>query len=306
MGAAQRFVQNRGNTAITYYRYSSDAQRDASIDQQRQAAHDYAQAHGYHIVKEYEDHAVSGTRDDRAGYNLMLYEAEILRPAVLILWKTDRLSRDKIDLVLAKKRLRECGVKIVYVAEAIPDDDDATQVLLESIYEGMAAAFIESHRKNVTRGLTYNAERGLYNGIRMLGYLRNFHLDAGNLRVILFDDHADDLGVVLVGDAVQAVGDDLADVVAIRLLCGADRAGQLRRALFPAVGAGQRAVADHARAACRPRCPPAARCTPCHRPAESRTRWGWTEGAGLAWSARDRAAPRIHHLPPLVSGFFMD
>ena len=113
MGAAHRFIQNPGNTAIAYYRYSSDAQRDASIDQQRQAANAYAHAHGYYIVKEYEDHAISGTRDDRAGYNLMLYEAEVLQPAVLILWKTDRLSRDKIDIVLAKKRLRECGVKIV-------------------------------------------------------------------------------------------------------------------------------------------------------------------------------------------------
>lgn len=169
-GAAKRFTQNQGNSAIAYYRYSSDAQRDASIDQQREAAQQYAAAHGLHIVREYEDHAISGTRDDREQYNLMLYEVEILRPAALIIWKTDRLSRDKIDIALAKKRLRECGVKIVYVAEAIPDNDDATQVLLESIYEGMAAAFIESHRKNVTRGLTYNAERGLYNGIRMLGY----------------------------------------------------------------------------------------------------------------------------------------
>lgn len=169
-GAAKRFIQNQGNSAIAYYRYSSDAQRDASIDQQREAAQQYAAAHGLHIVREYEDHAISGTRDDREQYNLMLYEVEILRPAALIIWKTDRLSRDKIDIALAKKRLRECGVKIHYVAEAIPADDDATQILMESIYEGMAAAFIESHRKNVTRGLTYNAERGLYNGIRMMGY----------------------------------------------------------------------------------------------------------------------------------------
>ena len=169
-GAAKRFAQNPGNSAIAYYRYSSDAQRDASIDQQREAAQQYAAAHGLHIVREYEDHAISGTRDDREQYNLMLYEVEILRPAALIIWKTDRLSRDKIDIALAKKRLRECGVKIHYVAEAIPADDDATQILMESIYEGMAAAFIESHRQNVTRGLNYNAERGLYNGIRMLGY----------------------------------------------------------------------------------------------------------------------------------------
>lgn len=170
MGAATRFIQNPGNNAICYYRYSSDAQRDVSIVQQKDAAHEYAEAHGYHIIKEYDDPAYSGTRDDRPAFQLMLYEVEKLRPAYLILWKTDRLSRDRIDAVIAKKRLRECGVKIVYVAESIPDDDEATQILMESIYEAMAASFIVSHRKNVMRGLTYNAENALYNGIRILGY----------------------------------------------------------------------------------------------------------------------------------------
>ena len=170
MGAATRFVQNPGSNAICYYRYSSDAQRDVSIVQQKDAAHEYAKAHGYHIVKEYDDPAYSGTRDDRPAFQLMLYEVEKLRPAYLILWKTDRLSRDRIDAVIAKKRLRECGVKIVYVAESIPDDDEATQILMESIYEAMAASFIVSHRKNVVRGLTYNAENALYNGIKILGY----------------------------------------------------------------------------------------------------------------------------------------
>lgn len=171
MGAATRFIQNPGNNAICYYRYSSDAQRDVSIVQQKDAAHEYAKSHGYHIIKEYDDPAYSGTRDDRPAFQLMLYEVEKLRPAYLILWKTDRLSRDRIDAVMAKKRLRECGVKIVYVAESIPDDDEATQILMESIYEAMAASFIVSHRKNVVRGMTYNAENAFYNGVKMLGYV---------------------------------------------------------------------------------------------------------------------------------------
>ena len=171
MGAATRFIQNPGNNAICYYRYSSDAQRDVSIVQQKDAAHEYAEHHGYHIIKEYDDPAYSGTRDDRPAFQLMLYEVEKLRPAYLILWKTDRLSRDRIDAVMAKKRLRECGVKIVYVAESIPDDDEATQILMESIYEAMAASFIVSHRKNVVRGMTYNAENAFYNGVKMLGYV---------------------------------------------------------------------------------------------------------------------------------------
>ncbi len=170
MAAAKRFKQNPGRTAIAYYRYSSDAQRDESIEQQRIEAHKYARDHGYVIVKEYEDHAISGTRNDRPQFNLMMYEVEQLRPAALIVWKTDRISRDRYDGAISKCRLRALGVKICYVAEAIPEDDEATEILLESLYEGMAASFIASHRKTVVRGLTYNAEHGLYNGIKVLGY----------------------------------------------------------------------------------------------------------------------------------------
>lgn len=52
MGAAKRFTQNPGRNAICYYRYSSEAQRDASIEQQQEIAHEYASAHGLRIIKE--------------------------------------------------------------------------------------------------------------------------------------------------------------------------------------------------------------------------------------------------------------
>lgn len=197
MGAAKRFVQNPGKNAICYYRYSSDAQRDASIEQQQEEAQRYANAHGIHIVKEYVDRAVSGTRDDRVGYNMMLYEVEMLRPAYLILWKTDRLSRDRYDSVIAKKRLRDCGVKIVYTGETVPDSEDGMQGIVEAIYEAMADQFIQGHRKNVMRGLNYNAERCLYNGIRLFGYIgevdKPYAIDPNTAPIVkqIFQDYAD-------------------------------------------------------------------------------------------------------------------
>ena len=145
-------------------------------------------------------------------YNLMLYEVERLKPAFLILWKTDRLSRDKIDIVLAKKRLRECGVKIVYVAEAIPDDDEATEVLLESIYEGMAAAFIAGHRKNVMRGLSYNAENALYNGVRVLGYIgkenEKYQIDPDTAPIVkmIFNEYAAGVPMQKICNSLKAQG----------------------------------------------------------------------------------------------------
>lgn len=99
----------------------------------------------------------------------MLFEAAKLKPAYLILWKTDRLSRDRYDSVIAKKTLRDSGVKLVYTGESVPEDEDA-QDFVEAIYEAMADQFIKAHRKNVQRGMDYNAERCLYNGIKLIGY----------------------------------------------------------------------------------------------------------------------------------------
>lgn len=211
MGAAKRFIQNTGHNAICYYRYSSEAQRDVSIDQQRKAAHEYAEKHGYHIIKEYEDHAISGTRDDRPDFQLMLYEVEKLKPAHLILWKTDRLSRDRCDSVIAKKRLRDCGVKIEYVAETIPDDE-ATQILMESIYEAMAASFIASHRKNVTRGMNYNAENALYNGVKVLGYIgkvnQKYEIDENTAPIVyrIFSEYAKGVPMQKICNALNGEG----------------------------------------------------------------------------------------------------
>ena len=95
----KEFKRNPGNIAFCYYRYSSDAQRDVSIDQQRQAAHEYAEKHGYIIPPgcEFEDRGITGTTIERPGLQHMLYEAKHKRPAYLILWKLDRLSREIHD-----------------------------------------------------------------------------------------------------------------------------------------------------------------------------------------------------------------
>ena len=212
MGAAKRFAQNPGNTAICYYRYSSDAQRDASIEQQRVAAQEYAKDHGYHIVREYEDHALSGTRDDRPDFQLMLYEVEQLRPAYLIVWKTDRLSRDKYDAAIAKGRLRKCGVKIVYIAETVPDDDEATSILVESINEAVAASFIASLRKNVMRGMLYNAQNAMYNGIRVLGYVgkknQKYQIDDATAPIVrrIYTEYANGTPLKVICDELTADG----------------------------------------------------------------------------------------------------
>ena len=47
MARKKRFAPNDNNLAIAYYRFSSHSQNDASIDQQRELAHEWADAHGF-------------------------------------------------------------------------------------------------------------------------------------------------------------------------------------------------------------------------------------------------------------------
>ena len=169
MTKKREFVQNNNNYAIAYYRFSSHAQNEASIDQQREQAHAYARGHDLKIIKEYTDSAMSGTRGDRPGFQLMLSEVGKLRPSTLILWKTDRLGRDRVILTAAKKKIRDAGCCIKYVAEISPDDSPES-ALIEGLMESLAEFYSLQLRQNVTRGMNYNAEHALYNGHKLLGY----------------------------------------------------------------------------------------------------------------------------------------
>ena len=46
----KQFVPNDNNNAVAYYRFSSHAQNEQSIDQQREMAEKYANEHGIKII----------------------------------------------------------------------------------------------------------------------------------------------------------------------------------------------------------------------------------------------------------------
>lgn len=167
--ARKQFVQNDNNLAIAYYRFSSHSQNEASIDQQRELAHAWADAHGMNIVKEYEDAAISGTTEARPGFQQMLSEVAKIRPNTLILWKTDRLGRDKYTLAMAKKTIRDAGCGIHLLAEHIPTEGPEG-ILIEGLMDAMAEYYSCQQSQNIQRGMNYNAERALYNGHKVFGY----------------------------------------------------------------------------------------------------------------------------------------
>ena len=58
-----------------YARYSSDNQRNASIEDQFRICREYAKRQGWKIVKEYSDAAISGATLLRLGFQAMMQSA---------------------------------------------------------------------------------------------------------------------------------------------------------------------------------------------------------------------------------------
>jgi len=158
--------------AVVYARFSSHRQGEQSIEGQVAEAERFAAAHGLTIVKVYADRAQTGRNDNREQFQLMLADAAKHAFDALIVWKTDRIGRNKEEIALNKYHLKKNGVKIYYVAEAIPDTPEG--IILEAVIEGMAAYYSEQLSQNVRRGMKTSAQKGRYTGGTChLGYTIN-------------------------------------------------------------------------------------------------------------------------------------
>lgn len=117
--------------AVVYARFSSHRQGEQSIEGQVAEAEKFALAHNLDIIHIYADRAQTGRNDNRAQFQLMLSDASKHAFDALIVWKTDRIGRNKEEIALNKYHLKKNGVKIYYVAETIPDTPEG--IILESV-----------------------------------------------------------------------------------------------------------------------------------------------------------------------------
>ena len=155
--------------AVVYARFSSHRQGEQSIEGQVAEAERFAATHGLTIVKVYADRAQTGRNDNREQFQLMLADAAKHAFDALIVWKTDRIGRNKEEIALNKYHLKKNGVKIYYVAEAIPDTPEG--IILEAVIEGMAAYYSEQLSQNVRRGMRMCAQKAQSTGgTHLLGY----------------------------------------------------------------------------------------------------------------------------------------
>ena len=156
--------------AVIYARYSSDSQREESIEGQLRECTAFAEKNGITILRHYIDRAFSAKTDNRPEFQAMIKDSSKKLFDMIIVWKLDRFARNRYDSARYKAQLKKNGVKVVSATETI--SDGAEGILLESMLEGMAEYYSADLAEKVVRGMTENALKCKYNGgTPPLGYV---------------------------------------------------------------------------------------------------------------------------------------
>ena len=122
--------------AVIYARYSSDRQREESIEGQIRECTDYALRNDITLIGSYIDRALSARTADRPDFQRMIADSAKGLFDVVLVYKLDRFSRDRYDSAHYKHVLKKNGVRVISIKENISDGPEG--IILESMLEGYA------------------------------------------------------------------------------------------------------------------------------------------------------------------------
>ena len=166
--------------AVIYARYSSDSQREESIEGQLRECAAFAEKNGITVLRHYIDRAYSAKTDNRPEFQNMIKDSGKRLFDIVIVWKLDRFARNRYDSARYKATLKKNGVKVVSATEII--SEGAEGIILESVLEGYAEYYSADLSEKVIRGMTDNALKCKFNGGSLpIGYViddeQHFQID---------------------------------------------------------------------------------------------------------------------------------
>ncbi len=162
--------------AVIYARFSSDMQREESIDAQVRACREHCKRRHYIVTHIYKDEAKSGKSIiGREGYNQMMADAMEHKFDVIIFHKIDRNARNEFNYYSFKNTLAQLGISYEYAAQNI--DFTPEGQMMENMLVGFAAYYSRNLSKETKKGLNENAYKAQFNGgTPPLGYrIENKH-----------------------------------------------------------------------------------------------------------------------------------
>ncbi|NPD16707.1 recombinase family protein [Xinfangfangia sp. D13-10-4-6] len=156
-----------------YARYSSDNQREASIEDQLRICREQAKREKWKIVGTYKDAGISGASMIlRPGIQALLQDAQAGQFDIVMAEALDRISRDQADVATFYKHLKFAGVPIVTLSEGEISE------LHVGLKGTMNALFLKDLAAKTHRGIRGRVEDGKSGGGLCFGYNVVKQLDA--------------------------------------------------------------------------------------------------------------------------------
>lgn len=173
---------------VIYARYSSNSQREESIEGQIRECKAYAEHNDITIVGTYIDRAMSAKTDNRPDFQKMVNDSTKGKFGVIIVWKLDRFARNRYDSAHYKHLLKKKDVRVLSARENIAAGPEG--ILLESLLEGLAEYYSAELSEKVIRGHKENALKCKYNGgTPTFGFYidsdKNYQINANSAPVVL-------------------------------------------------------------------------------------------------------------------------
>lgn len=173
---------------VIYARYSSDNQREESIEGQLRECMAFAEKNDITILNTYIDRAFSAKTDNRPEFQHMISDSKKKMFDVVLVWKYDRFARNRLDSLLYKQLLQRNNIKLISVTEPIMNS--SVGIIVESMIDSYNEYYSAELAEKVTRGMTENALKGKYNGGTLpIGYIideeKYFRIDPLTAPVVL-------------------------------------------------------------------------------------------------------------------------
>src|SRR5665213_306896 len=159
-------------TAVIYARFSTDKQRETSVDDQAQVCRKRAEELGIVVTAVHADNGISGSTlvDSRPGGRALLADAIAARFDILILEGLDRLSRDRVEQETIVRRLEHRGLRIIGISDGYDTSSGKGRTLLRGMRGLINEIFLDDLRDKTHRGLNGQVGRGFHAGGLSFGY----------------------------------------------------------------------------------------------------------------------------------------
>jgi site-specific DNA recombinase len=165
----QERIKIIGMRAAIYARFSTDKQRDASIEDQIRECERVAAREGFHVVARFEDRGISAGTANRPGYQAMLAAARAREFDVIITEDISRLWRNRSEFGPRSAELEDLGIH--WVSCVGQDTRREGWGLVVQILQAMAEQARREASYRTRRGLEGRAAVGAATGGRCFGYV---------------------------------------------------------------------------------------------------------------------------------------